>query len=91
MEKFYGEWVRTTLRSWKFDTSFETLATILPRARNYESCEEEKVGQGEKMSHTQLSILTRKRQARGVKGHRGRPLSLFGPSTVIFLSAQAGI
>lgn len=28
------------------------------------------------MSHTQLSILTRKRQARGVKGHRGRPLSL---------------
>lgn len=43
------------------------------------------------MSHTQLSILTRKRQARGVKDHRGRPLSLFGPSTAIFLSAQAGI
>lgn len=47
------------------------------------------------MSHAQLSILTRKRQARGVKGRLGHPLcrplslSLSGPA--IFLSAQAGI
>lgn len=84
----YGERVRNGVT---FDASIET---ILPRVRNYEWCgAEEKVGQGEKMSHAQLSILTRKRQARGVKGRLGhplcRPLSLSGPA--IFLSAQAGI